>query len=156
MHDSSPFLSSLFTWNASSQKLRTPRALAHGIQKFSSRIQPALHCASRRGEQRGKQSAPLRPVGEPVLTARRRQTEFTHLAGFGWERLPPLSLPIHSSLLQATEVNTKCSALKKTTVSSDLDKTNLCHLSIFATEIPDFTQLSLEFYKLATDDFNLP
>lgn len=43
----------------------------------------------------------------------------------------------------------------KNTASSDLAKTNFCHLSIFATEIPDFIQLSLEFYNLATYDCNL-
>lgn len=50
---------------------------------------------------------------------------------------------------------TRSAVPSKNTVSSHLDKTNLCHLSIFATEIPDFTQLSLEFYNLATYDCNL-
>lgn len=113
----------------------------------------ALNCASRRGEQRGKQSAPLRPVGEPVFTARRRlvRSRSSHISqgsvGKGFHQSVSLST------LRFCELRlklTRSAAPSKNTVSSDLDKTNLCHLSIFAAEIPDFTQLSLEFYNLAT------
>lgn len=113
----------------------------------------ALDCASRRGEQRGKQSAP--PAPPPGRWERRRLAEFTHLAGFRWERLPPIDLPLQSSLLRATKVNSKCSALKKHGVQRLGQDKFGPSFHFFATEIPDFTQISLEFCNLATYDCNL-
>lgn len=145
MHDSSPFFYPLYS--PGTLLLRShvhhelsPSGYRSSAHESNLRV-AALDSASRRGEQRGKQSAPPRPPGrwESLCSQRAVGWQSSHISQGSVGKGLHLSISLFILRFCGRLKLTRSAEPSKNTVSSDLDKTNLCH----PTEIPHFTQLSL-------------